>query len=343
MAAAASYNTENIYRVAYLSFSSSGSNSATQQKKLFKQCLGDSDGNWNNNVGVENWDYGAWGDAAHTNMVGRFPHAIKLVKKNPTDSNDGGLHYLVWYDDTADSFNLLSTRPNYYDNLITGIDDSTEYYVFTTDGIAKAVMYDSKADGSYTSALDHQVLAYWKQYTNIIYTSFDVSCDSGNLNHTFMPGKASANVPNCISKGNLLYVTAGGYGNTRTTVDGDSYISRDIYDNRLDLGYTGMLYKVQKIWVEPRGPYTYLREDRYRIMVDKNINWDGYEAGNADGSGTYRNGYQWLFKFSPNDTTTYTYVSECSNRGLCDRTSGLCKCFKGYTNDNCDSQSALAI
>lgn len=340
------YNTGNIYKVATLSFSTtSGGNTVTQQTKLLKQCLGDADGNWDNNKGVENWDYGAWDDdSVRTNMVGRFPHAIKLVKKNPIDSTDGGLHYLLWYNETTDVFNLLSTRPNYDDNLVTGIDDSTEYYVFTTDGVVEAVMYDDQADGDYDSGTrDHQVLAYWKQYTNIIYTSFDVSCDSGNLDPAYMPGKPNMSVPNCISKGDLLYIPAGGYGNTKSTVYGDSYISRGIYDNRLDLGYTGTLYKVQKVWVEPRGPTTHLREDRYRIKVDKNINWDGYEAGDADGAGDYRNGYQWLFKFTPNTTTTYTYVSECSNRGLCDRSSGLCRCFKGYTNDNCDTQSALAI
>lgn len=40
---------------------------------------------------------------------------------------------------------------------------------------------------------------------------------------------------------------------------------------------------------------------------------------------------------------TTTYVSECSGRGLCDRESGVCTCFKGYTNDNCDRQSTLAF
>ncbi|KDO17414.1 hypothetical protein SPRG_17148 [Saprolegnia parasitica CBS 223.65] len=40
---------------------------------------------------------------------------------------------------------------------------------------------------------------------------------------------------------------------------------------------------------------------------------------------------------------TYTYVSQCSGRGLCDFATGLCQCFKGYTNDNCDTQNILAF
>merc|ERR1719146_285928 len=30
--------------------------------------------------------------------------------------------------------------------------------------------------------------------------------------------------------------------------------------------------------------------------------------------------------------------SQCSNRGACDSSTGVCKCFKGYSNDNCDTQ-----
>lgn len=32
---------------------------------------------------------------------------------------------------------------------------------------------------------------------------------------------------------------------------------------------------------------------------------------------------------------------ECSGRGICDYTSGTCKCFSGFTSDACDVQSAL--
>ena len=37
-----------------------------------------------------------------------------------------------------------------------------------------------------------------------------------------------------------------------------------------------------------------------------------------------------------------TEAAECTNRGLCDTATGVCQCFKGYTDDNCSRQSVLA-
>jgi len=42
-------------------------------------------------------------------------------------------------------------------------------------------------------------------------------------------------------------------------------------------------------------------------------------------------------------SNTYQYVAQCSNRGTCDASTGICKCFKGYANDNCDKQNMLAM
>jgi hypothetical protein len=50
------------------------------------------------------------------------------------------------------------------------------------------------------------------------------------------------------------------------------------------------------------------------------------------------------FKITTGDKTKpYRYVSQCSNRGMCGFETGICTCFKGYTNDNCDTQNILAL
>merc|ERR1711861_72537 len=51
----------------------------------------------------------------------------------------------------------------------------------------------------------------------------------------------------------------------------------------------------------------------------------------------------YIYKFIPAVASTYEYVAECSNRGLCDRETGTCECFTGYTNDACDQQDSLSL
>merc|ERR1711871_248673 len=43
-----------------------------------------------------------------------------------------------------------------------------------------------------------------------------------------------------------------------------------------------------------------------------------------------------------NDQRGTTENKECSGRGLCDGSTGVCECFKGYTDDDCSRQNALA-
>ena len=54
-------------------------------------------------------------------------------------------------------------------------------------------------------------------------------------------------------------------------------------------------------------------------------------------------GYKGAIVTESASALTFQYVSQCSNRGTCDATTGICKCYKGYSNDNCDNQNMLAM
>lgn len=77
---------------------------------------------------------------------------------------------------------------------------------------------------------------------------------------------------------------------------------------------------------------------RYKTHVvesDIATNWM-HDA--IDGSATF-----YMYKFFPHVESTYNYVAECSNRGLCNTFEGTCECFPGYTGDGCREQEALTL
>merc|ERR1711907_362319 len=299
----------------------------TTETKLLKKCLRDSDGDSTNNVEVYDWDYGAnmfYSELYDTWVMSGTPHAIKLVRRSPNDDYDGGKFALVWWNPKAEKF-YVATKPS---------DLTSQYAVFTTDATAERVYLDVNEDSAYNQT-EIAAVAYFKQFSNTLYMSFDTSCETG-----------LSTVEPCLQKGDMIFITDANWDKKDaeiTRVSATSYFgvgdSAKFMEGFAD---TTDLYTITKIWKAEETSTTGTLADKFRITVDKSINWEG-GVGDPDGDATQNTGYVQILKFTPATTGSYTYVSQCSNRGLCNSDDALCECFKGYTNDNCDTQSSLAV
>lgn len=307
---------------------------STAEAKLLKKCLGDANGDSSDNVEVYDWDFGLWNTTLHPHIVKIAPHPT-FGTEPKSAVHDAGKYYLLWYDSDGEGTFYLGNKPE----DVSG----KEYTVFTTHGTATIVTNSSKTlygdnglpwDGTdYAAKLlanSMPVTGRFDKGTSTVYTSRDASC-------------AHSELYTCIEKGDHIFLFDANWPTEVGTAFGN--LSVPPPGTASD---TGNMYKVVKISVEAPSPTTFITEDRYQIVVDKVINWDGSYTVRKGSLGLAPEdqlvGHQYIVKFTPDPTMgNYEYVQQCSGRGLCDTDSGLCECFSGYTNDNCDLQSSLAV
>jgi len=348
------------------------------EAKLLKRCLGDSDWDHENNVDVANWDKGfvveADGAGPTTyNMIGAFPHAIKVV---PTETASGydkfsyGEYYLTWWDESAAPGKEFRVA-----NLNSGAntrDEAVDSYVYTSSGVVQQVGWGDElsqeiSDNASGGASSTRITGTFNKWDNKVYASYDVSCEnnpeSGDRNHK------------CVEKGDMLFLVDGCWGEgdgSAGTVNpffGGPVVSSACTDSTaVNYGTGNVLYSVSKVSkldlaadsvtditvpIDVTGDPTLKKyANIYEITLDKNIQWDGSALGDAgnNGDGTDANwannaGLVQLFHFTPpaeGDGRVISYVEECSGRGNCDTKLGVCKCFQGYTADACQEQDAMA-
>ena len=167
----------------------------SQEAALLKTCLGDADGNPDNNIQIYDWDTGAVEYLGNyqewdTWAMSGTPHVVKLTKANPANSFDGGRFALLWFNPFDSAF-YVATKLN---------DTQAEYSISTTDGTAERIFHDEDADGKYNLS-EPAVTAFFTIFDNMLYTSMDTACES-----------ADAKIRPCLRKGDRIFIADANWG-----------------------------------------------------------------------------------------------------------------------------------
>merc|ERR1712054_642727 len=134
-----------------------------------------------------------------------------------------------------------------------------------------------------------RITAYFSLGSKLIYTSYDVSCETG-----------SSYIHPCLDKGDMIFLFDANWGTeTKTMPNGDTIFGAGGYHHTLtdtdkpdnawkDNNYhlnTGTYYTIKKIYKADPTNITFTKmEDRYRIVVDSGINWDADNTTDPDAS-----------------------------------------------------------
>lgn len=285
---------------------------SSDEKALLKACLGDSDFDTSNNQEVYNWDYGSED----------YPHIIKLVK-SVTEYTDGGYYAALWFNNTIDldssgsagTFCLLN--PFFPSDLL----DTDNYEVYTTKGTLAMTSNYAQAIFSFASKNIFMTNVGADADAGYAYGG-DISCEKGLTNAAKFDY-----IQHCLNKTDMFTLL--------------SWNQPEYNPPHINLYRATRLYTQEAEWsVKDRFSTKINNENNtlefmtHIINSDLSTNWGNTIENTAD----FR-----VYKFFPSTASTYKVVDECSSRGLCDRDTGLCQCFPGYTNDECSVQSSIAL
>jgi len=295
---------------------------SSAEKALLKACLADSDFDTTNNIGVYNWDMGSV----------TYPHMIKLVR-SVTTYTDGGYYAALYFDPTAildDSGAGVFRLVNPFlppDELSTD-----NYEIYTTKGTLALTSNASQAIFSFASNVLYTVNT---TYDTTLTKNFDgdLSCETG-----------SPHVAHCLNKTDLITVLTW----ERPELNPphiNLYSANRLYTHTYEWSVQDRFLKWQvgsRLGGQGNDGYAYPsdfygKEMHYMtntITLDLSTNW----AASVPNYSPFR-----VYKFFPAAASTYNYVNECSNRGICGTDTGICSCFPGYTNDDCSVQNSIAL
>jgi len=343
-----------------------------KQIPILKTCLGGSDDDETNNVDVYNWDYG--------NAV--FPHIIKLVRGSTTYT-DGGYYVALVYDTKVICTGSFASTPSTCTkcngapcagvfrlvNPFESLDNdqganalgTDQYEVYTTRGTLALTTAKSKSQSStinnadgLSSSITTTEAIFGFASNEIIMTTPSASASSAAVTPT--DGSVSCEHVDtaiylyCLNKTDiftLLHLLPG-----NVTAINNKYVSdySTTYFNsnpKFINFYTAMKlssktadYSLSELFVGSSSGSA-ATTGINKIVTDISTNWASSLTGRGITVGHHPQ-FQ-IYKFIPSPVSTYKYVAQCSNRGVCDSTTGTCSCFSGYSSDACQEQNSLAV
>jgi hypothetical protein len=332
--------------------------------------------NWDMGAVVETDSTGSY------QMIGAFPHLVSIVPVESSAGFNRfthGQYHLIWYDESATAGKRF--RVANVNNNINSLANSVESYVYTTRGTVQQLGWGTGsqlADNLLGGASTSRIVGYFDKFSNKIYTNYDTSCanqpSSGPRNNVCLQrgdilfvvdscwGKGQPNTTTPFFGGPLLHNCADStapHYNTANMLTVTRVYTRALSSSKSTTDPT----KITDVTSDPDNTSIV---DTFVIEVDAPMSWQGL-MGDPENSDILGDGTTWsdntgivpLFHFRPlslygsptssltslstSSTGAYEYVSECSNRGNCDRDSGLCVCFRGYTGDDCSIQNVLSV
>merc|ERR1712000_164218 len=330
---------------------------------LLKKCLGDADGDATNNAETEvfNWDHGSKSNPHLIKLVDATQDDLSYTDTDPTHfvpnkqsqtymctgaggsmgvdgngfcniANPPGFYAAIFWHSNSSTFRMFGRGYSDYTA-------DTNFHVYTTGGTLQIVSATTQAFNTWNNTNSQSQAG--NLFSNKMYTTDSSAGTRANLDC-----ETKASGEECLEIGDHFMVLNTGYTWAADNAPATTQIAHE------SAAIYPQIYSVKKISIEPV-PYdewdttdgrttwaatatipTFVRN---QIVADKSFNINPH----LDTVDALQDTSAAVYKFTP-PTNQYNYAGACSLRGICDAGTGLCSCFNGFTNDNCDTIDALA-